>query len=73
MTKRVALSVVVVVIAVIVGWAAGTLVMRAIPGVQVQPGFVELTPAHVLAFEATFVVVTIVSALLGLRFVWRRR
>jgi hypothetical protein len=73
MGKRLALSTAVVVIAPAIGWVASALVLRVVPGAQLGSGFVEATPAHVLAFEVTFVFVSAVSALVGLVAVWRRR
>jgi hypothetical protein len=70
-TGRIALSMAVVVMSLAFGLSLAILVTNAIPGVQVDPGFVEATPVHLFAFPATFVFVTFVSALLGLLCVWR--
>jgi hypothetical protein len=67
------LSIAVVVMSLALGLVLALLVTNATPGVQVDPGFVEATPVHLFAFPATFVLVSLVSSLLGLLYVWRCR
>jgi hypothetical protein len=68
---RIALSVAVVVMSLALGLVLAIVVTNAIPGVRIDPGFVEATPVHLFAFAATFGCVSFVSALLGLLYVWR--
>lgn len=70
-TTRIALSIAVMVVSLAIGLVLAILVTNAIPGVQVDPGLIEATPVHLFAFPATFVFVSLVSALLGLLYVWR--
>jgi hypothetical protein len=70
-TRRIALSIAVVVMSLALGLVLAILVTRAIPGNQLDSGFVEATPIHLFAFPATFVFVSFVSALFGLLYVWR--
>jgi hypothetical protein len=71
--SRIALSALVLVASPILALILAILVVRLIPGVEVDPGFVEATPVHIGAAFLTFVFGTGFFALIGLRLVWDRR
>lgn len=60
-------------IAPALGVLSGVFVLNMIPGVEVDPGFIEATPLNMAGGLAAFFVVTGLGALIGLRFIWDRR
>ncbi len=69
--RKMALSVAVVIAAVVVGYVVGAFAIALVPGAPLQGGAVEATPAHLVVFMATFAVVG-VGSLMGVVYVWRK-
>ena len=67
-----ALSMAVVITAVVVGYVVGAFVIALVPGAPLPGGGVEATPAHVSMFLATFAVIAGVGSLVGVVYVWRK-
>ena len=67
-----ALSMAVVVAAVLVGYVIGAFVIALVPGAPLRDGSVEGTPAHVVIFMATFALIAGVGGLVGVVYVWRK-
>ena len=70
--RKMALSMAVVIAAVVVGYVVGAFVVGLVPGAPLPGGGVEATPAHVLIFMATFALIAGGGGLVGVVYVWRK-